>query len=109
MRQTGDGVGQSTGVVAHSPSKEDWLPELYRVKILIVKLLTQHGVKGDFWVPTNGNLPCWWWGYQSAICVHDWFEMGCPFSPSLIKLGLQHESGKSFHTLPPSLAIKCYL
>ena len=32
------------------------LPVLHRVRI--VKLLTQHVVKGDFWVPTNGSPPC---------------------------------------------------
>ena len=33
-------------------------PMLHRVRI--VKLLTQHVVRGDFWVPTNGSSPCWW-------------------------------------------------
>ena len=42
---------------------------LHRVRI--VKLLTQHVVRGDSWVPTNGSPPCWWWGYQSVNCVHD--------------------------------------
>ena len=53
----------------------------------IVKLLIEHVVRGDFWVPTKGSPPCWWWGYQSAVCIHDWFEMGCHFSPGLIQLG----------------------
>ena len=57
---------------------------LHRVRI--VKLLTQHVVRGDFWVPTNGSPPCWWWSFQSAVCIHDWFQMGCHFSPSLIQL-----------------------
>ena len=34
-------------------------------RITIVKLLTQHVVKDDSWVPTSGSPPCWWWGYQS--------------------------------------------
>ena len=55
---------------------------LYRDRI--VKLLTHHVVRGDFWVPTNGSPPCWWWGYQSVICIYDWLEMGRHFSPSLI-------------------------
>ena len=59
------------------------LPVLHRVRT--VKQLTQHVVRGNFWVPTNGRPPCWWWGYQSAICIHDCFEMGCHFSPSLIQ------------------------
>ena len=61
------------------------IPVPHRVRI--VKPLTQHVVRGDSWVPTNGIPPCWWWGYQSEICIHDWFEMGCHFSPSLIQLG----------------------
>ena len=32
------------------------LSVLHRVRI--VKLLTQHIVRGDFWVPTNGSPPC---------------------------------------------------
>ena len=52
--------------------------------VRIVKLFTQHVVRGDLWVPTNRSPPCWWWGYQSAICIHDWFEISCHFSPSLI-------------------------
>ena len=39
--------------------------------IKIVKLLNQHVVKGDSWVPTNGSPPRWWWDYQSAIYIHD--------------------------------------
>ena len=33
-----------------------FLPVFYRVRI--VKLLTQHVVRGDFWVPTNCSAPC---------------------------------------------------
>ena len=33
------------------------VPVLHRVRI--VKLLTQHVVKGHFWVPTNGSPSCW--------------------------------------------------
>ena len=64
-------------------------PVLYRVRI--VKLLSQYVVRGDFWVPTNGSSSCWWWGYQSVICIYHWFEMGCHFSPSLIQLGWWRE------------------
>ena len=60
-------------------------PVLHLVRI--VKLLTQHVVRGDLWIPTNGSPPCWWWGCQSAICIHDWFEMGCHFFSGLIQLG----------------------
>ena len=35
----------------------DLLPLLHQVTI--VKLLTQHVVRGDSWVPTNGSPPCW--------------------------------------------------
>ena len=31
---------------------------LYRDRI--VKLLIQHVVRGDSWVPINGSPPCWW-------------------------------------------------
>ena len=76
------------------------LPVLHRVRI--VKQLTQHVVRGDFWVPTNGSSHCWWWGYQSAVCIHDWFEMGCHFSPSLIQLGWWRELDcSSHHTFIP--------
>ena len=57
------------------------LTVLHEVKI--GKLLTQHVVGGESWVPTNGSPPCWWWGYHSIICIHEWFEMGCHLSPSL--------------------------
>ena len=46
------------------------LPVFHRVTI--VKLLTQHVVKGDFWVPTSGSAPCWWWGYQSLMTGFKW-------------------------------------
>ena len=49
-------------------------------QIRIVNLLTLYVVRGNFWVTTNGSPPCWWWGYQSAICIHDWLEMSCHFS-----------------------------
>ena len=55
---------------------------LYR--IATVKLHTQHVVRGDFWIPTNGSPPCWWWDYQAVTCIHDWFKVNCPTSPSLI-------------------------
>ena len=71
----------------------------------IVKLLTEHVVRGDFLVSTNGSPP-WWWGYQSVICIHDWWEMGHQFSTSLIQLGLRDVSGKSFHAVPPSQGTK---
>ena len=45
-------------------------PVLHR--ITIVKLLTQHFVKNDFWVPTSGSPPCWWWGYQSLKTGSKW-------------------------------------
>ena len=41
-------------------------------QITIVKLLTQHVVKDDSWVPTNGSTPCWWWGYQSLKTGPKW-------------------------------------
>ena len=41
-------------------------------RVTIVKLLTQHVVKGDFWVPTSGSPPCWWWGYQSLMTGSKW-------------------------------------
>ena len=66
-------------------NEKRWSPVLHRVRI--VELLNQHVVRGDFWIPTNGNPPCWWWGYHSVICIYDWFEMGSHFSPSLIQLG----------------------
>ena len=51
-------------------------------------------------VPTSRSPPCWKRGYRSAICIHGWFEMDCHFSPSLIPLGVRHESGKLFHAVP---------
>ena len=41
------------------------LPVLHWVTI--VKLLTQHVVKGDSWISTNGSPRCWWWGYLSFM------------------------------------------
>ena len=26
----------------------------------------------DFWVPTSGSPPCWWWGYQSLKTGSKW-------------------------------------
>ena len=40
--------------------------------ITIVKLLTQHVIKDDSWVPTSGSPPCWWWGYQSLMTGSKW-------------------------------------
>ena len=45
-------------------------PVLHR--ITIVKLLTQHVVKDDSWVPASGSRPCWWWGYQSLKTGSKW-------------------------------------
>ena len=50
--------------------KTGGLPILHQVTI--VKLLAQHVVKGDPWVPTNGSLPCWWWGYQLLMTGLKW-------------------------------------
>ena len=46
------------------------VPVLQRVTI--VKLFTQHVVKGDSWVSTSGSPPCWWWGYQSLMSGSKW-------------------------------------
>ena len=46
------------------------LPILHRANIM--KLLTKHVVKGNTWVPTNGSLPCWWWGYQLLMTGSKW-------------------------------------
>ena len=65
-------------------------------RVRIVKLLTQHVVRSDFWVLINGSPSCWWWGCQSENSIHDWFEMGCRFSPSLIYLGYWCKTGLFF-------------
>ena len=59
-----------------------YIPVLHRNRIM--KLLTQHVAKGDFWVPTDGS-PLWW-GYRSVICIQDRIEIGCRFSPNLFYL-----------------------
>ena len=41
----------------------------------IVKLLIQHVARGDIWTPNNGSLRCCWWDKESAIHMHDWFEI----------------------------------
>ena len=46
------------------------LPVLHQ--LTIVKLLTQHVVKGDSWVPTSGSPPCWWWGYPLLMTGSKW-------------------------------------
>ena len=51
------------------------------LSVRIVKRLTQHIVRSDFRVATNGSPPYWWQGCQSVICIHDWFQMSCHFSP----------------------------
>ena len=57
------------------------LSALQRVRI--VKLLTEHVVRSESWVPTNGSPPCY--GELAVICIRDWFEIGCHFSSSLIR------------------------
>ena len=70
-------------------------PVLHR--ITLGKLLTQHVVKDDSWVPTSGSPPCWWWGYQSLTTgskwaaifpLAQWFSIGGPWLIS----GPQHAS-----------------
>ena len=70
------------------------IPALHRVAI--VKLLTQHVVKGDSLAPTSGCPPCWWWGYQSFAFTTG-LKCAATFPPSLIQLGVFHsmeEEGK---------------
>ena len=74
-------------------------PALYWVRK--VKLLTQHVVRGNFWVLTNGSPPCWWWSYRPVISIYNWLEMGYHFPPSLIQLRLRHEFRKSFYAVSP--------
>ena len=78
---------QFTLLFEYSILSAKYLPIHVLHRVRIVKLLTQHVVRGDFWVPTNGSPPWWWWRYQFVICIYDWFEMGYHFSPSLIQLG----------------------
>ena len=40
--------------------------------VTIVELLSQHVVKGNYWVPTCGSPPYWWWGYQSLMTCSKW-------------------------------------
>ena len=60
-----------------------------------------HVVRGDSWMPTDGSSP-WSWGYQTAICIYDWFEIYCRFSRILIVIGLTALTWIAVHAVRPS-------
>ena len=71
------------------------LPVLQRVRI--VKLLTQHVVRGDFWVPTNGSRLVGGEATSRQFASTTGSKWAaCHFSSGLIQLGCWRKPGLLF-------------